>query len=540
MFLMRRDPEYHERGSALLAVIGVTAVAGIVALTLTSMSLHAVGYTTSTRSGVQAQAAAEAGIDFAASKLASSICAAQYSRTTEPIFTVTIASSTLSTSPGDTDTSWVSGCPASASVRRVKFVSTGTAIALGVAGNSSGNVRKVEAIYPYTPTPPIWITASGASIYSFAQTDTTVNNLTINQLTSTPASVQYLSGSASCTSGSTINGNVILGQGGASLASGCTINGDLYATGTVALQNATVTGNVSADNGTYPSVSLSNSATVNGNVYAGGPVLIQGGVGGNVVAGPTAGVTKNTGSIAGSVIVAGTVNNSGSIGGTITQNQTGIVAPVIPFVPGWVDYPYSLTDWLPGGFTELVMTDCSNAGFTAAMNTVLTSSTPRVLNALACGSAGLDFSTLSSTLMLKSDLAIIANSFNLSGNAIDSTGTPHKRLWLIIPDRGVGGNLIDNQLPDCPSGGSFTMKNHVVVGSNVDALIYSPCPITNSADVWQGQFYAAGTKTANAFTLNYVPIGIPGVDLSKGTKTGGSLPGTGVLGDRTAIRNIRG
>jgi cytoskeletal protein CcmA (bactofilin family) len=515
----------------MLVAIGMTATAGIVAITITSSSIHAIGYTTSSRSGVQAQAAAEAGIDYAAAHLGASLCQAQYTTTTEPAFTVTVASSTLATSSGDTDTSWVNGCPTSALVKRVKLVSTGTANTLGVAGNSSGNSRKVEAIYPYVPTPPIWLTASGAAMYSFSQSDSTVNNLDINTLTSTPATIQYLSGSAQCTSGSTINGSVILGQGGASLASGCLINGDLFASGTVSLQSARVTGNVSADNGTYPSVSLSNSATVDGNIYAAGPVLVQGAAGGNIIAGPAGGVTKITGTVAGSVIVAGTVNNSGSVLGTITQNRAGIVAPTIPFVPGWVDYPYSATDW--PGFTELVMTDCSSAGFATAMNTVLTSSTPRILNALACGS-GLDFGGLSATSRLKSDLAIISNSFKFSGNDLESTDTTDKKLWLIIPDRGVASN----HLPDCPSGGSFTMTNHVKVGSHVNALIYSPCTITNSADVWQGQIYAAGTKTSNAFTLNYVPIGIPGVNLSTGQQTSSSLPGTGVLGDRTAIRNI--
>jgi cytoskeletal protein CcmA (bactofilin family) len=526
-----------ERGSALLAAIGVTAVSGIVAVTMTTMSFHAIGYTTSTRAGVQAQAAAEAGIDYAAASLATSACQAQYSSATAPRFTVTIASSTLAASPGATDTSWVSGCPTSASVQRVKLVSTGTAGALGVAGNSSGNVRKVEAIYPYVPTPPTWITASGAAIYSYAQSDATINNLTINTSASTPATIQYLSGSASCTSGSTINGNVILGQGGASLASGCTINGDLYASGTIGLQSATVTGNVTAANGTYPSVDLANTATVNGNVYAGGPVRLKGLVGGSVIAGPTAGSSSLSGSVGGSVVAAGTVSNSGTVTGTITPNKAGIVTPAIPYVPGWVDYPYAASDWTTGGFTELVLTNCTSSGFTTAMNTVLASTTPYVLNALAC-TGGLDFSALASTTTLKSDLAIIATSFNMSGNDFESSSSssPHRKLWFITPDRGA----TNNHVPDCPSGGSFTMGNHVTVGTYVDALIYSPCVITNSANVWQGQIYAAGTKTSNAFTLNYVPIGIPGVNLSTGQVTPPSLPGTGTLGSRTSIRNITG
>jgi cytoskeletal protein CcmA (bactofilin family) len=375
-------------------------------------------------------------------------------------------------------------------------------------------------------------------MYSYSQTDPTLTNITVNTSASTPATIQYLSGSMSCgSSGSVINGNVILGQGSAALASGCTINGDLFASGTINLQSATVTGNVTAANGTYPSVDLANSATVNGNVYAGGPVRLMGRVGGSVIAGPTAGSSSLSGSVGGSVVAAGTVSNSGTVTGTITQNKAGIVTPTIPYVPGWVDYPYAASDWTPGGFTELVLTDCTSSGFTSAMNAVLASTTPYVLNALACA-GGVDLSALSSTTTLKSDLAIIAISFKMSNNNFVSSSSsgPHRKLWFITPDRGATAN----QIPNCPSGGSFTMSNRVSVGSQVDALIYSPCVITNSANVWQGQIYAAGTKTSNAFTLNYVPIGIPGVNLSTGQVNPPGLPGTGTLGSRTSIRNITG
>ena len=154
MFLKRIFSGTKDEGSAIIAVLGVMAVTTVIALTITTMSVHALGYTTSTRAGVQAEAAAEAGIDFAAASLATSICKAQYSSSSEPIFTVTVAYSTLLTSPGTTDTSWVIGCPTSTTDQRIKLVSTGSAGTLGVAGNSSGNVRIVEAIYPYSPASP--------------------------------------------------------------------------------------------------------------------------------------------------------------------------------------------------------------------------------------------------------------------------------------------------------------------------------------------------------------------------------------------------
>ena len=107
--LLSRD--LNERGSAILGVLGVMGVTIVIAVTTTTASLHAVGVTSSTRASVEAEAAAEAGIDYAASQLATSICQPIYTSSTAPIFSVVVSYSNLSTSPGTTDTSWVSGCP---------------------------------------------------------------------------------------------------------------------------------------------------------------------------------------------------------------------------------------------------------------------------------------------------------------------------------------------------------------------------------------------------------------------------------------------
>jgi cytoskeletal protein CcmA (bactofilin family) len=520
----------------LVAAIGVMAVAAIISLTVTSSTIYAVGYSTASRAGVEAQAAAEGGIDFAAANLASS-CQPTYANAA-PAFSVAVYWSSLTqASAPAVDTSWVAGCPTSATAQRLKLVSTGSASVKGLAGNSSGNSRKVEADYNYTFAPSPWLTASGAAIYSYNQSDTTVNNLTLTQAGASLPTIQYLTGSMNCTSGSAIKGNVILGGGAAALASGCVIDGDLYASGTINLQNSSVYGNVSASNPTSYSVDLSNTATVDGGVNAAGPVRIQGTVGGSVVAGPAAGAStiSNGATIGGSVVVAGTVSSSGRITGTVTQGATGMVAPTVPYVPRWVDYPYSITDW--PGFTELSISgaSCSGTGLTTALNTVFTASTPYVLNAVSCT---VDLSGLPSTQTLNTDVAIVANAFKLSNNDFESTSVSSNRnLWLIIPDRGV----TNNHLPDCPTGGGVTMTNRVDIGAKVAAMIYSPCPVLNSADVWRGQIYANSTKTSNAFTLNYVPIGIPGVNLSDGYNNGEAPPpAPGVLGARTSLRTLSG
>ena len=525
----------NERGSAILGVLGVMGVTIVIAVTTTATSLHAVGLTTSTRAGVEAEAAAEAGVDYAASQLATSVCQATYSSTSAPIFSVVVFYSNLATSPGTTDTSWVSGCPTSTGAQRLKLVSTGTASTSGVAGNTTGNVRKVEAIYPYAPSPPAYtIVPSGPATYSYSQQDPTINNFTLTQAGTVRPSIVYLSGSATCTSGSQITGDLIFGGGSLSATSGCTINGDMYSSNVVSVQSGDITGNVYAagvQNGT--SVTLASSAEIDGNIFAAGPVSISGELGGNVVSGPTTGVStfSNHSSVGGSVVSAGTVSASnGAVRGTITQNQTGIVTPTIPTAPLWVDYAYSASDWVASNgapYAVLTMTSCTSSALSTAMATLAGSAVPMILDTRICGSVT-NFSGNSMTLT--SDSVIIANGFNFSSNNIQASSAPDKRLWIIIPD-----TVADRQ-PTCPTGSSASIGNNVQIGPHVDAMIYSPCAISNGGDVWTGQMYSSSIGTSSSFTLNFMQIGLPTVNLSTGQYL--APTGTGVLGDRTSIRDL--
>jgi cytoskeletal protein CcmA (bactofilin family) len=527
-----------ERGSAMIAVLGIMGVAGAIGITTTSMSMHAVGYTTSTRAGVQAEAAAEAGVDYAAAHLATSVCQSQYSSTTAPVFAVTVSYSTLSTSPGAVDSSWVNGCPTTASAARLKLISTGTASSLGVAGNSSQDVRTVEAIYSYISAPSTYaVIPSGPALYSFAQVDPTINNLTVTQAGTVRPSIQFLSGSVTCTSGTTITGDVILGSGSLTVTSGCTINGDLSAAAGVNIQSGEVTGDVHSDDEhgdhTHAAVSLSSSSRIDGDVYSKGSVEIDGKVGGNIVAGPTSTSSNfsNQSSVGGSVVTSGSVTApAGAIKGTVSTNQSGIVTPTIPVVPGWVDYAYNSNDWKTSTgvpYAVLTMTTCSSSDLSTAVNTAQNSPVPIVLDTRVCGPVT-DFKGLN--LSLISDTVILANGFNLASNNIQSANTVDKRLWIIIPD------MVADGVPTCGTNSSAKIGNNVVVGSHVASLIYSPCPISNSGDVWRGQMYSSSIGTSSSFTLNFLPIGLPTVNLS----TGQFLPptGTGVLGSRTSIRDL--
>ncbi len=525
----------NEKGSAILGVLGVMGVTVVIAVTTTTASLHAVGITSANRASVEAEAAAEAGIDYAASMLATSVCAAQYTSSTAPIFSVVVSYSNLATSPGTTDASWVSGCPTLASAQRLKLVSTGTANSPGVAGNTTGNIRKVEAIYPYVPSPPAYtITPSGPATYSYSQQDPTINNLTITQGGNVRPTLVYLSGSATCTSGSQITGDVILGGGGLSITAGCTINGDLSTSGVVNVQSGEITGNVNAagvQSGT--SVTIATPAEIDGSIYGAGPVSISGIVGGNVVAGPTAGTStfSNHSSVGGSVVSAGTVSAAnGSIKGTITQNKAGIVTPVVPFAPPWVDYAYSPSDWVAANgnpYLFRTMASCTSNVLSTSLAALAASASPMILDTRSCG-AITDFSGYNMTL--KSDSVILANGFKFSTNNIQASSAPDKRLWIIIPD-----TVADRQ-PTCPPGSSASIGNNVQIGPHVASMIYSPCAINNGGDVWAGQMYSSSIGTSSNFVLNFLQVGLPTVNLSTGQYLAPS--GTGILGGQTSIRDL--
>ena len=165
---------------------------------------------------------------------------------------------------------------------------------------------------------------------------------------------------------------------------------------------------------------------------------------------------------------------------------------------------------------------------------MLSATTPQLVDASACGNAGLDFGQLGSTTTLNSNVAFVAKNFNFNNNDFESSALPtaDRQLWLIIPD------TIDDSIPTCPTGNTMTFNSSYKIGNKVDALIYSPCAITNSPSQWRGQIYAKSTKFAPGFLLTYVPIGLPGVDFTRGKKGVDALPGTGLLGVRASLRNI--
>ena len=520
-----------DRGGALVAVIGLAAVMMAFILLGSSMVVTSFRYSDTTRGGVQAQAAAQAGVAAVSAQLTAGTCTLPYASSVTPKYSVTLSyQRTIS------GTTWITGCPSTASdVTKVKLVSVGTSSA------ASAVTRSLEAIYNYIPyNPGQAITGSGAAVYGYNVVDGTITNLTITQTGTSSPGIEFKTGNASCQTGGSIQGDVILGSGIYRSPSGCTINGDLWASATVQIgNNSRITGNVHASGASSPVVTVSNGAQVNGNVTSSGPVSIAGSVGGSVIAGPTGGQSNVSGSVGGTFKTAGTVSVSGSglPAARILQNQSGIVTPTPPVVPDWVDFAYNRSDWLKSSgsgalFDQVVPASCTGSTVAGQINAATTETIVYASSRCPAGMVNLS----GNDLTLKTDVVLVADAFDLKNMTIKAAnGTGTHRLYIITPD-----SVRDAQ-PTCPAPSQNSqIENQVDTDPSVDIFIYTPCGLGNSGSTWWGQIYAANITFNNSFTLNFVSMGLPGVDFDNGTYTPPPPPTPGHLDTVFSTRNIAG
>jgi hypothetical protein len=144
------------------------------------------------------------------------------------------------------------------------------------------------------------------------------------------------------------------------------------------------------------------------------------------------------------------------------------------------------------------------------IRSIMSRTTPVVIDARACTEV-LFSSSAALQLKLKTDVAIFAKNFRVENVAMSSgDGGPHK-LWLVVPDASTGVG------PTCASGQAVDVNSYVTVATNISAMIYTPCDITNSTNSWTGQMYARSVHFNSASGLRASPIGLPGVNLAAGS-----------------------
>jgi hypothetical protein len=176
---------------------------------------------------------------------------------------------------------------------------------------------------------------------------------------------------------------------------------------------------------------------------------------------------------------------------------------------------------------------------------IMNSTTPVVVNAMGCSEL-LFSSSAALQLSTRADVAFFAKSFGLENLTIDSATTAQHKMWFIVPG-------IKPLLPIvCLSvNGEIDINSGVKVKANIAAMLFTPNCIQNSSTEWRGQLYAGTTNFGQDISIEYVPIGLPGVNLETGTTvTTPGTPGTpgtpatpgtpGGLGPQVSLRDLEG
>ena len=445
----------NDRGSAMVAVLGLFAIAIILTTLIASSVVSGFGWSTATRASVESHAAADAGIVaartglFAVGNCQTQSTSGKYTSTTSPVYTVTVER--------NDGAGWVAGCPTS-NTSQVRFTSTGTATAQGVAGVSFGDASTVEAVFQYIHP---GVDPSGVAIYVNGDFDIGANSsFDLSEGGQTGLIVK--NGVFTCDkNNSVINGSVVI-LGNLEFVGTCNVTGNAQVTGSATLGSGRIDGDLTA-----------------GSVNPNPP---------------------------------GT-----HVGGTYTQSAVVPPAPDwvnLTYKPGdWLTsdgVPYEVQTVSTVGTCKLMSGNLGAA----------TSGGSLILNALGCA-GGLTINQ-NTNVKLTSDLVIFANKFDWPSNnslSFTSSSTAGHRLWLIIPDNGPAGD--NAPTCNLVTQGNFDIKNKLEIKSPISAMLYTPCGFSaKNTFTWNGQIYAGGPSYAmNNPSFTFVPMGAAGVDFDTATTT---------------------
>jgi hypothetical protein len=541
---------------------------------------------------VQSQAAAQAGVDVALAALTTgSSCSATYTSTAVPAYTASLSYTTAASITSST--AWIAGCP-TAAAQFVKITSVGSAASKGVAGNSTGNTKSIEAIYNRpVASPPIGV--SGPAVYAYSSQYYGGSGTLVSPDGSNSANVMVKTGDVNCSGASSAQGDLVVNNGNLTISGSCKVLGNVWASGsskgvvTASGGSAGAGGNVVAN-----SLNLTASGVVGGSVWTSGTsyfssATVGGGVtitagdlnsgGSNTIGGDTwssgattvtngdfvkGNATAQTLALTGGNIGTSTSNNAwarGAVSGvtwysikahltgkSVPKGMTaqggvtvvpagpgaGPVAPPTPgapTVPNWVNFTYSKSDW--AGFSEYVLgSTCDINAFQTAVNSF--AGAKGVIDARACTTPISMSDNVS--LVLGNDLAIISTAgFNVSNGGFTVGGSAHYKLWLITPDTVTESPTA----PSCPSGSSVTIAGGAVFNPNISTMIYSPCKVSIGSGIkFYGQVFAGMVNIDGAATFYYSPMGLPGYDLSTGGNT--TTPTSASPWSVVSTRNIGG
>lgn len=568
-----------DRGMALAAVLTFMSAGILLSAVVAASVVYAFQFSSTTRAGVQSQAAAEAGVAAARAGLIAGTCSASGNRYTSAVAPIYDATVWVVSGSG-----WARGCPADVS-SQVRILSTGRASAPGVGGDDSGDITHIEAILSAASSPTS-LFPSGPAIYAYSGAGFGGGGTLVSVDGSIP-DVLLQQGNVNCNGNMAGVANFVVKTGNLSSTGSCIIGGNVWVSGSIDIQGgARVDGNVTASSGQI-------SSTVGGNVWVDNALQVKGGsIGGTVRSGQltitngtitgqtwssTGAAVMSGGSIQGYLNAAGLDVSNGTLSsgfgvwgaacfknvGAITIGAASIVksltttgtcssqakdgwwsgwsrtqvkptftspanaAPQKPAsitVPQWVDFgsrPADYTSATWSGFTVYKMgATCDAAAFHAALQAFGTN--PGVVDARSC-TKGLSFGG-GADLYHEDPNAnhngfIFQNDVAIIANKIDLQGsTMFKGSTAHHNLWLINPDTVANNQPDC-NGQSFHLGGNFTT-PNLNVMMYSPCEVDLAAGLQiRGQIFTHESGIAGSATIKYIAVGLPGYDLGTGLPT---------------------
>jgi Tfp pilus assembly protein PilX len=460
--MLRQLERLHEdeRGMALIVSLMVAFVVLMLSTIIVAQSIHSLESSGYDRQRLTSVSAAEAGTnDFW-----------QYLQTTEyddlecddrsadlgsaPVESAYTASVTFYRADGATPVA----CPlTSADIPAyVKVESTGTA-----EGEAA---RTIET---YAQLTPIY-TGFGAAIMAVNGTSFS-NNFQVNGQSGNDGDVYILNGNLTITSSPVIYGNVYVPNGSATLSNNSEIKGDLWANGTVTVNNPSkVSGNAKSTTG-----NISGSGTVVGDATATGTTPIS------------------------------TVNGSRYPG----TNPGPVPTQTFPQITS------STTTFTNAGYTLVTFSGIGAAPCTSAYNYIhntgagtwaTSGATNIVIRIVTTSGAPCNFTNANNDVFtVRGNLAIINDGgFNLSQRSNwNGTSSPIKNVYFISPYSAAA----------CTGTKDIVVGNNTNFDSFTNVFFYTPCTATMSnTNAFAGQVLAGTVSLSNQFLMTYKPVLVPG------------------------------
>jgi len=509
LFARKRD----DSGSALVAVVGVVVVLAIVGATLVATTIFNSGVTSATRANVQAQAAAEGGIDAVRAALPSCVSGIYSSPAgVQPQYTATVWHRSTATAPWGTP-----GCPAATSTQ-VRIVAVGTAQTKGVLGQSGGDTATMEAVFDRTPAGPPPPEFPRAVVGD--KKISTVTGFTLGAPAGPPD--MATTGDFTCNTAMANGGQLYVG-GKLTATGGCNPGGSVYVRGDFYCSDSmTITGDLAVEGDV---TFASTSCRVTGKLWAGGTLsaAASGHVGGNLWV---------KGSLTGEPLAVG--GTSVRVGGAITSAARSAYEPRLTQPDSSLAKPDVSTMYDAGTFPHLKASDARWSTFTAGswrtlteakrpeswinvcsiqgtwtQPVTITSNTKLDTTGTAECPAGLTIGGDGFTFELKADLVLVVNGFTQIGNIkVQSGDGAEHSLWIVHPwgPTQTACPLHQYSIP-APNvqlnSGTWTQDQ-----AKIRVMLYSATGVhVGTTPALRGQVYGCNVNLATAMTLSYAPVG---------------------------------